>query len=172
MDQITLDYQSLRNVLEAAYKQASEGKGKDRHAQDLPFQEQPMHTISNLLGTHDGLLYQAIKKCQESKRMEFDPAIAELLGAINYIAGAVIQLQQRQAKEEAAPAVTLRKKAFAEAILANFEKVEARRKEQLEASKAEDRKRVEALVAQGVAIPVEGFGYVQLYRVEGTAGDE
>ncbi len=57
-----------------------------------------MQTISRLIGSHDGLLYQAVKKIQESKRMDKDAAVRELLGAINYIAGAVIFLE---AKEEA-----------------------------------------------------------------------
>lgn len=86
-------YLTLRNVLERAYSQASTGKGAERHAQDLPFDEQPMQTISQLVGTHQGLLYQAIKKTQESTRLPTDRAIAELLGAINYLAGAVIYLE-------------------------------------------------------------------------------
>jgi hypothetical protein len=97
MNQPHKDYHSLRNVLDMAYDQASAGKGKERHAQSKPFEEQPMQVISELLGTHQGLLYQAVKKCQESTRMPTDRAINELLGAIVYTAGAVIQLQKQQA---------------------------------------------------------------------------
>lgn len=86
-------YKSLRNVLNAAFNQAAIGKGYARHANALPFEQQPMQTISRLLGSHQGLLFQAIKKTQESVRLERPEAIRELLGAINYLAGAVIYLE-------------------------------------------------------------------------------
>lgn len=88
------DYHSLTGVLARAYEQAAKGKGAVRHADGRPFTEQPMQTISELLGTHEGLLYQAMKKIQESNRLEKDPAIRELLGAINYLAGAIIFLER------------------------------------------------------------------------------
>jgi hypothetical protein len=94
---VRLDYTSLQNVLNRAYEQASSGKGAERHGQDLPFEDQPMQTISNLLNTQNGMLYQAIKKIQESTRMDTDAAVRELLGAINYIAGAVIWLEKDRA---------------------------------------------------------------------------
>lgn len=83
-------YESLEDVLIAAYQQAAKGKGSERHAGDRPFTDQPMQSISALLGSETGLLYQAMKKIQESQRLEKDAAIRELLGAINYIAGAII----------------------------------------------------------------------------------
>lgn len=92
----TPGYASLANVLERAYGQAAHGKGAERHACQRPFTEQPMQTISRLIGSHDGLLYQAMKKIQESKRMDKDAAVRELLGAINYIAGAVIFLETKE----------------------------------------------------------------------------
>lgn len=88
------DYHSLTGVLVRAYEQAAKGKGAVRHADGRPFTEQPMQTISELLGTHEGLLYQAMKKIQESNRLEKEPAIRELLGAINYLAGAIIFLER------------------------------------------------------------------------------
>lgn len=88
------NYHALTNVLARAYEQAAKGKGAERHADGRPFTEQPMQTISELLGTHEGLLYQAMKKIQESNRLEKDPAIRELLGAINYLAGAIIFLER------------------------------------------------------------------------------
>lgn len=84
------DYHTLASVLVRAFDQASAGKGKDRHAQALPFDDQPMQTISQLIGSHDGLAYQAVKKIQESQRLEHDHAVAELLGAIIYTAGNII----------------------------------------------------------------------------------
>ena len=90
-------YQHLQDVLNRAYSQAESGKGAERHGQDLPFTDQPMQTISRLIGTHHGLLYQAIKKAQESTRLPtVDRQVAELLGAINYLAGAVIYLENEK----------------------------------------------------------------------------
>ena len=89
----TDDYKSLSDVLERAYQQAAHGKGRERHAQDQPFDQQPMQTISQLVGSSDGLRYQAIKKIQEAGRMDKDAAIRELLGAINYIAGTIIYME-------------------------------------------------------------------------------
>jgi hypothetical protein len=89
-------YDGLLTVLRRAFLQAAVGKGKERHANSLPFEAQPMQMINRLLGSQDGHLYQAIKKIQESKRLPRDRAVAELLGAINYLAGAVIVLEEQQ----------------------------------------------------------------------------
>ena len=87
------DYTSLAHVLQAAYDQASRGKGRERHAvTGQPFEEQPMSSINRTLGSIDGFLYQAAKKAQEARRLPYGRAQAELLGAINYLAGAVIAL--------------------------------------------------------------------------------
>lgn len=88
-------YELLASVLHRAYDQAARGKGKDRHASDnVPFEQQPMSTINDLLGSGDGFLYQAIKKMVESRRLPPGRDVAELLGAINYIAGYVLQLER------------------------------------------------------------------------------
>ncbi len=87
-------YARLKEIFTRAYNQAAAGKGERRHGQGLPFEHQPMQTISQALGSHIGLLYQAGKKAQESLRLERDAAVAELLGAINYLAGAVIYLEE------------------------------------------------------------------------------
>lgn len=88
-------YSELDAVLQHALAQAADGKGAERHARMRPFDDQPMLVISRLLGTNAGLLYQAMKKIQESQNLPKDRAVAELLGAINYIAGAVIFLEGR-----------------------------------------------------------------------------
>ena len=89
------NYTSLSNVLRRAYDQASSGKGQERHGQDLPFTKQPMQLIQDLCG--EGFaLGQAMKKMQESQRLPHDAAIRELLGAINYIAGAIIHKEKLQ----------------------------------------------------------------------------
>lgn len=90
------DYASLANVLYRAYDQAANGKGKERHANDLPFEEQPMQTVSELVGDNHGLAFQAIKKVQESMVLpEQEARVRELLGAINYIAGMIIFDERR-----------------------------------------------------------------------------
>lgn len=89
------NYASLSSVLRRAYDQASSGKGQERHGQDLPFTKQPMQLIQDLCG--EGFaLGQAMKKMQESQRLPHDAAIRELLGAINYIAGAIIHKEKLQ----------------------------------------------------------------------------
>jgi len=88
-------YECLGNVLTRAYDQAATGKGATRHGQDMPFDEQPMQVLLGLFGV-GGALYQAGKKMQESQRMTHDAAIRELLGAIVYIAGAIIYLEKNK----------------------------------------------------------------------------
>lgn len=85
------EYTALHRVLRAAYDQAAVGKGAERHANSRSFEQQPMQSISDLLGDNHGLLFQAVKKVQESTRMpHYRLRERELLGAINYIAGAII----------------------------------------------------------------------------------
>ena len=83
-------YKSLEAILSAAYSQASAGKGNERHADGQRFEDQPIVTLEKLY--HSGVLFQAAKKMHESQRLEKDRAVAELLGAINYIAARIIYL--------------------------------------------------------------------------------
>ncbi len=86
-------YESLADVLQRAYNQAAVGKGVERHsAAGEPFHEQVMQIGAAKFG-HGALLFQAFKKSEESQRLPHDRAINELLGAINYLAGAVIALE-------------------------------------------------------------------------------
>lgn len=86
-------YHSLFDVLADALDQAQRGKGAQRHGQDKPFKEQPMQKLIELHGR--GFAYgQAGKKAQESERLEYEAARRELLGAIVYMAGAVINLDK------------------------------------------------------------------------------
>lgn len=85
------EYLKLANVLDMAYNQAANGKGKERHASDKEaFEDQPICEITRRVGMGYPL-GQSMKKTQESLRFE-EPQrrIAELLGAINYLAAAVI----------------------------------------------------------------------------------
>lgn len=87
-------YEQLESILNEALEQAAAGKGKERHANERAFEDQPMQLISKLLGDNHGLAFQAIKKVQESLRLPDDRAERELLGAINYIAGMIIFLRE------------------------------------------------------------------------------
>jgi hypothetical protein len=93
-------YLTLRTILDAAYDHAATGKGKERHARDLPFDEQPMMQTTRLVGPGFPL-GQAIKKSQEAagmiERDELAAAEAECLGAINYLAGAVAWMREKMA---------------------------------------------------------------------------
>jgi hypothetical protein len=89
-------YDSLYKVLLMAYNQASNGKGKERHANDEDFKEQKIVTLNKQIGSNHGAIFQACKKAQESARLPDDRAIAELIGAINYLAAAVIILQEEK----------------------------------------------------------------------------
>lgn len=86
-------YEKLAEVLQDAFAQAAHGKGKDRHAVDLPFHEQPMQKMIDLYGIGFAL-GQAAKKMQEAQRLPYGRDRAELLGAIVYCAGAVIALDR------------------------------------------------------------------------------
>lgn len=83
-------YVALRKVLDAALSQASIGKGAQRHDNGEDFTKQPICQINRDLGTPDFCLGQAIKKAIECKGMDTKSAERELLGAIVYLAAAVI----------------------------------------------------------------------------------
>lgn len=77
-------YEKYLEVLKEAYRQTSEGKGKERHNPDnLSFEEQPIVTETMLLGP-GASCYQVRKKARESMYLPADRAKAEVLGAINY----------------------------------------------------------------------------------------
>lgn len=100
-------YESLANVLHRAFQQAADGKGAERHANALPFDQQPMQSIAQKHGV-GFLLGQADKKTFEAhgmvKRQQEDRAVHELLGAINYLAGAIIFIEGQAQNEDAKPA--------------------------------------------------------------------
>ncbi len=86
----------LRYVLNLAYHQAMEGKGKERHADNLPFLCQAWHSITRAVGVGFPT-GQALKKMHESQRLSKEAAIKELLGAINYLSMAVIaKMEEKQ----------------------------------------------------------------------------
>lgn len=94
-------YEKLADVLNRALLQASQGKGKERHASgDMPFEEQPMATINRQLGSVHGFIFQSHKKSLEAMRLPAGRDVAELLGAVNYLCGAVIALESWAKKVE------------------------------------------------------------------------
>lgn len=87
-------YSSLADVLVSAYEQAKHGKGMERHASDDAFEDQIIVQIQDMVG--GGFARgQAIKKIKESGRLATEPAVREILGAINYLAAYVIWLQKQ-----------------------------------------------------------------------------
>ena len=91
-------YEPLAAVLLRAFEQAAIGKGAQRHANGEPFARQVMQDGARRFGV-GSLLFQAFKKSEESQRLPLDRATAELLGAIVYLAGAVIALEQQAAND-------------------------------------------------------------------------
>jgi hypothetical protein len=88
-------YEKLADVLLRAYHQAARGKGKDRHAyENEPFDQQMMQDMAKRFGT-GALLAQAFKKSEESQRLPVERGVNELLGAIVYLAGAVIAREKQ-----------------------------------------------------------------------------
>lgn len=91
-------YTGLLNILVEALNQAQQGKGAERHnlGGDLPFEKQRMQSISELVGSVDGMSYQACKKITEGVNLPtLERQVAELLGAINYIAGMIVFLRKK-----------------------------------------------------------------------------
>lgn len=89
-------YQSLQDVLDEAFQQASAGKGSERHGNGLPFDQQPMQVISDLLDSDAFMVGQAFKKAQEAMRMEPAAARREYLGAIVYLAGVIVRMDRQK----------------------------------------------------------------------------
>ena len=98
-------YEKLVEVLEKAHNHAARGKGKERHANNLPFERQRMLSITRELNSPRGLAYQAIKKISEGLDLPtHNQTLGELLGAINYIAGMIIFLQEIEDAKPVPPA--------------------------------------------------------------------
>lgn len=96
------EYGALADVLRDAYDQAATGKGRERHARDRePFEKQQICEITRRVGIGFPL-GQAMKKIVESQRLAPGHDVQELLGAINYLAAAVIVMREREGKERGA----------------------------------------------------------------------
>ena len=92
-------YEPLRSVLMEALAQAAHGKGAERHANNQPFLDQPMMQLARMVGPGFPV-GQAMKKAQEAigmaKRGEREAAAFELIGAMNYLAGAVLAIREER----------------------------------------------------------------------------
>lgn len=92
------DYAALQNVLDEAFLQSAEGKGNARHANDKPFDKQPILEIGRMVGPGFAA-GQIMKKAQEAigmaARGETEAAANELLGAIVYAASAVVLVREK-----------------------------------------------------------------------------
>ncbi len=86
-------YSALADVLSRAFDQSARGKGKERHSKGEEFTQQVIIEGARRFGT-GALLFQAFKKSEESQRLPKEMAVKELLGAIVYLAGAVIVLEE------------------------------------------------------------------------------
>lgn len=93
-------YEMLRDEFVAAVEQASCGKGKERHANDQPFDQQPILAITRLLDGHPcaALAYQIIKKTIEAGRLVKlrgpEAAVSETYGVMNYAGAMAIRLKE------------------------------------------------------------------------------
>lgn len=92
------EYAELQRVLEAAHAQASRGKGLERHGSvGEKFEDQQIVQLGEWMGNGGSTHFaigQACKKSLESTRLTPERAVAELLGAINYLAAAVLVVER------------------------------------------------------------------------------
>lgn len=100
---IAKGYESLAAALDAALEQAQSGKGRERHAGDgEAFEDQQIVQLGEWMDSEAFAIGQACKKAIESLRLPPDRARAERLGAINYLAAAVIQSERRERRRRGA----------------------------------------------------------------------
>jgi len=93
-------YGDLHAILQDAFDQSASGKGRERHANDKPFDRQPIMEIGRMVGPGYAI-GQAMKKLQEAMTMQsrdqHDAADRELLGSIVYAAAAVKLIRENRA---------------------------------------------------------------------------
>ena len=85
------DYLPLLRTFLGALEQAAYGKGRERHANDLPFIEQPILTMARMLDSDAGLAQQVIKKTVEARSLPMKKArVNELRGTLVYAAAMIL----------------------------------------------------------------------------------
>lgn len=91
-------YTSLRRVLDMALDQAQNGKGKERHANNLPFEQQLICVATREEG-HGFPRGQIRKKIEEIKRLpNLDAQIREALSIIVYAVADIIVMEEENEK--------------------------------------------------------------------------
>jgi len=93
-------YESLEQILSMALHQASEGKGRDRHANGMPFERQRMQQICDAQGHVGFCVGQVVKKTLEAEPLDAEEAASDILGAINYLAGMLIWKIKNESSSE------------------------------------------------------------------------
>ena len=90
-------YKMLLEVFNKAYEQAAKGKGKERHVtvENESFEDQQICEIARRVGV-GGPAYQAVKKIYEALSLSKEAAKKEILGAINYLAGMYIIIDEKR----------------------------------------------------------------------------
>ena len=88
-------FHQLRSVLDDAYADAVSGKGTRHHRRSddvlvIAFEDQLIVYLNEQLGSTHFAVGQAVKKAIESVGKDHEPAERELLGAIIYLAAAVV----------------------------------------------------------------------------------
>lgn len=102
------DYLPLLRTFLGALEQAAYGKGRERHANDLPFIEQPILTMAHMLDSDAGLAQKVIKKTVEARSLPTKQArINELRGTLVY-AAAMVLFEEMYGKPDAKPSSTSR----------------------------------------------------------------
>lgn len=91
-------YDDVFKILALAYDQCARGKGKERHANNLPFNEQKIMKLTRSFGTGFPL-GQASKKLEECQGLSYGADIKEILGAIVYSCAAAMHLEEEAAME-------------------------------------------------------------------------
>lgn len=93
----TPGYELLAAILDEALQQAQAGKGRARHGfSGASFEEQTIVVLNEKLGSIHGQVYQAAKKSIEATQLQPRRARRDLLGAINYLAAAIIQVDRAE----------------------------------------------------------------------------
>lgn len=104
VNRVEPEYESLYGVLEKALLQCQNGKGKERHSEpNEPFDKQVICEVTRRLSRSKAgyPLGQAVKKIYETVNLTDEQAVEELLGAINYIAAAIITFKENNSEKGA-----------------------------------------------------------------------
>jgi|WetSurMetagenome_2_1015567.scaffolds.fasta_scaffold671024_1 hypothetical protein len=92
-------YDELAITLAEAFEQAATGKGRMRHSNGLPFEQQPICTITRSEG-HGFTRGQIMKKIDEVKRLpSISAQINEMLSIIVYAAADIIVMREELHEE-------------------------------------------------------------------------